>query len=89
MTNRNSKTNLAVLLHKQSEEWEKHVTVEEISVPEPSQNEVQVRIPVRPVNPSDVMCLKGHYKDFQPSRWPAIPGLEGARDVIVSLILVS
>eukprot|EP00897_Mesotaenium_endlicherianum_P004601 jgi/Mesen1/4169/ME000219S03298 len=39
--------------------------------------EVLVRMKIRPVNPSDVMALMGHYAAFEPDSWPAIPGFEG------------
>lgn len=40
-------------------------------------DEVLVEMKCRPVNPSDVMCLKGQYLEFHPGHYPATPGLEG------------
>lgn len=50
-------------------------TVEE-SLPIPSENEVQVKIMARPVNPSDEMFIRGVYR-LQPV-FPQVAGLEGA-----------
>ena len=54
------------------------VTVTERPVPEPGAGQVQVRIKLRPVNPSDIFGICGAHLSFQPASLPAVPGGEGA-----------
>lgn len=39
--------------------------------------EVLVRMILRPINPSDMFCMRGRYGGFTPEKLPAVPGLEG------------
>ena len=39
--------------------------------------EVLVRLKLRPINPSDMFCMRGRYGGFTPDKLPAVPGLEG------------
>jgi NADPH:quinone reductase-like Zn-dependent oxidoreductase len=45
-------------------------------VPEPGKGEVRVRILASPVNPSDLLYVRGHYSGVEP-RFPAPVGFEG------------
>ena len=56
--------------------------LEEIEKPTPAKGEVLVRILARPINPSDLLTVRGLYGSLPPL--PATPGLEGA-GVIESL----
>lgn len=51
------------------------LSVEEIEKPRPAYGEVLVRMLAAPVNPSDLMFIRGHYTI--PARCPATPGFEG------------
>ncbi|HEX8852852.1 MAG TPA: zinc-dependent alcohol dehydrogenase family protein, partial [Pyrinomonadaceae bacterium] len=53
--------------------------VEEMPQPEPSANQVLVKMRARPVNPSDLLTVRGLYGSL-PSL-PATPGLEGMGEV--------
>ena len=59
------------------EPWEacRVTSCRETPVPGPFQ--VLVRVLCRPVNPSDVLGLKGQYPGWRPNHFPSIPGLEG------------
>jgi len=50
--------------------------VDECPVPEPREGEVRVRILATPVNPSDLLYVRGHYSGVQP-QFPAPVGFEG------------
>lgn len=41
------------------------------------EGEVLVRMMLRPINPSDMFCMRGRYGGFKPKKLPAVPGLEG------------
>ncbi|DBA91917.1 TPA: hypothetical protein ACH3X2_003820 [Trebouxia sp. C0005] len=41
------------------------------------EGEVLVRMMLRPINPSDMFCMRGRYGGFAPKQLPAVPGLEG------------
>ncbi len=41
------------------------------------EGEVLVRMMLRPINPSDMFCMRGRYGGFTPKQLPAVPGLEG------------
>eukprot|EP00270_Netrium_digitus_P017908 TRINITY_DN670_c0_g1_i5.p1 TRINITY_DN670_c0_g1~~TRINITY_DN670_c0_g1_i5.p1 ORF type:complete len:403 (+),score=115.45 TRINITY_DN670_c0_g1_i5:194-1402(+) len=43
--------------------------------------EVVVRMKVRPLNPADALAVMGLYPGFQPSSFPATPGMEGMGEV--------
>jgi NADPH:quinone reductase-like Zn-dependent oxidoreductase len=52
------------------------LTVDERPVPEPREGEVRVRILATPVNPSDLLYVRGHYSGVQ-AKFPAPVGFEG------------
>jgi NADPH:quinone reductase-like Zn-dependent oxidoreductase len=52
------------------------LAVEERPVPEPRQGEARVRMVATPVNPSDLLYVRGVYSGVQP-RFPAPAGFEG------------
>src|SRR6202045_1324272 len=55
----------------------KVLTVQECPLPEPGKGEVRVRILASPVNPSDLLFVRGHYAGVQP-HFPSPVGFEGA-----------
>jgi NADPH:quinone reductase-like Zn-dependent oxidoreductase len=52
------------------------LTVRDVPVPEPGPGQVRVRMIASPVNPSDLMVVRGRYGRLP--RLPATPGFEGA-----------
>ena len=52
------------------------LTVQECPVPEPGKGEARVRILASPVNPSDLLFVRGHYAGVQP-HFPSPVGFEG------------
>src|SRR5262245_20909125 len=52
------------------------ITVVEMPVPRPGVGEVLVRVFASPINPSDLMFIRGLYGFKKPL--PAIPGFEGS-----------
>jgi len=52
------------------------LTLREAPVPEPGDEEVRVRILASPINPSDLLFIRGLYAGVQPS-FPALAGFEG------------
>jgi NADPH:quinone reductase-like Zn-dependent oxidoreductase len=54
----------------------KVLTVQERPLPEPGKGEVRVRILASPVNPSDLLFVRGHYAGVQPI-FPSAVGFEG------------
>lgn len=54
--------------------------IEERAVPKPAAGEVLVKIAATPVNPSDLMFLKGMYGITKPV--PVVPGFEGSGRVV-------
>lgn len=52
------------------------LAVEDVPVPEPGEGEVRVRILETPVNPSDLLYVRGHYAGVQ-AKFPAAAGFEG------------
>jgi NADPH:quinone reductase-like Zn-dependent oxidoreductase len=52
------------------------LAVAERPVPEPGRGEVRVRILASPVNPSDLLYVRGHYSGVEP-QFPAPVGFEG------------
>src|SRR4051812_24460567 len=56
--------------------WTENLKLSDTDISEPKENEVQVKIRARPVNPSDEMFIKGVYR--QKPELPQIAGLEGA-----------
>lgn len=49
--------------------------------------EVLVRMMLRPINPSDMFCMRGRYGGFTPKALPAVPGLEGPTHVYVYTVV--
>jgi len=58
------------------------LTVQDLPLPEPGEGEVRVRILASPVNPSDLLFVRGHYAGVQP-QFPAPVGFEGIGTVDV------
>src|SRR5713226_2281896 len=54
----------------------KVLTVQECPLPEPGKGEVRVRILASPINPSDLLFVRGFYAGVQPS-FPSSAGFEG------------
>ena len=54
----------------------KVLAVQERPIPEPGNGEVRVRILASPVNPSDLLFVRGHYAGVQP-HFPSLAGFEG------------
>ncbi len=52
------------------------LTVQECPLPEPGKGEVRVRMLASPVNPSDLLFVRGHYAGVQP-HFPSPVGFEG------------
>ena len=57
-------------------QWSENLSLQELDIPDPAPNEIQVKITARPINPSDQMFISGTYR-LQPEL-PQIAGLEGA-----------
>jgi len=58
------------------------LTVGEVPVPRPGPGQVLVRVAASPVNPSDLMFIRGLYGFKKPL--PAIPGFEGSGTVVAA-----
>lgn len=54
----------------------KVLTVQESPLPEPGKGETRVRILASPINPSDLLFVRGHYAGVQP-QFPSAVGFEG------------
>lgn len=54
--------------------------VEDVPQPEPGAHQALVRLRARPINPSDLLTVSGHYGALPPL--PATPGLEGMGEVV-------
>jgi NADPH2:quinone reductase len=54
----------------------KVLTVEDLPLPEPGAGEVRLRLLASPVNPSDLLFVRGHYAGVQP-HFPSRVGFEG------------
>ncbi|GHO86991.1 alcohol dehydrogenase catalytic domain-containing protein [Dictyobacter formicarum] len=52
------------------------LTVQDLPLPEPGEGEVRVRILASPINPSDLLFVRGHYAGVQP-HFPSSVGFEG------------
>jgi NADPH:quinone reductase-like Zn-dependent oxidoreductase len=53
------------------------LAVRELPLPDPQTGEVRVRMLATPVNPSDLLFVRGIYAGVQPPRFPASVGFEG------------
>lgn len=71
----------ALVLHAYGESWDSLVP-EERPVPRPGPGEVLVRIAASPVNPSDLLFMRGLYG--VPKKLPATPGFEGSGRVVAT-----
>jgi NADPH2:quinone reductase len=56
------------------------IAVVDLSVPRPGPGQVLVRVAASPINPSDLMFIRGLYGFKKPL--PAIPGFEGSGTVV-------
>lgn len=56
--------------------------VETRPVPRPSPGQVLVRVAASPINPSDLLCVRGLYGVKRPLPW--VPGLEGSGTVVAA-----
>jgi NADPH:quinone reductase-like Zn-dependent oxidoreductase len=56
----------------------KVLAVRDVPLPEPARGEVRVRIAMAPVNPSDLLFVRGVYAGVQPPRFPTSVGFEAA-----------
>ncbi|GHO84755.1 zinc-dependent alcohol dehydrogenase family protein [Dictyobacter formicarum] len=54
----------------------KVLSMQEVPIPEPGTGEVRIRILASPINPSDLLFVRGHYAGVQPS-FPSPAGFEG------------
>src|SRR5690349_11136368 len=67
---------MKAIIFKEPGSWIDKLELAEESIPEPAEDEVQVRVVARPINPSNEMFIKGVYR--QKPVLPQIAGLEGA-----------
>lgn len=61
---------------------ENEFSIEELPMPVPSSGEVLVRVEASPINPSDIVFLKGKYGTKKPL--PVVPGFEASGTVVSS-----
>lgn len=62
--------------------WGAPLELRELARPDPGPGEVLIRLAASPINPSDLMTLKGLYS--VPADPPLVPGLEGAGQVVAA-----
>lgn len=55
-------------------------SLKEIPMPRPKQGEVLIRMEAAPINPSDIVSLRGQYG--LKKQLPFVPGLEGSGTVV-------
>jgi NADPH:quinone reductase-like Zn-dependent oxidoreductase len=55
--------------------------IEELPIPEPGEGQLRVRVQAAGVNPADVGMAAGGAKDFMPTTFPLVPGLDLAGTV--------
>jgi NADPH:quinone reductase-like Zn-dependent oxidoreductase len=55
----------------------KVLATREVPLPEPARGEVRVRMLATPINPSDLLFVRGVYAGVQPPRFPTPMGFEG------------
>ena len=63
-------------------EFEKGLTVEDLTVPKPAKGEILVKIDSAPINPSDWAFLRGLYTS--PKKLPVVAGFEGSGIVMAT-----
>jgi NADPH:quinone reductase len=63
----------------QLDEYGGPLTVRQLPIPAPGPGQVLVRMAASPINPSDLGCLRGGYRDRP---LPTVPGLEGSGKVV-------
>ena len=72
------KQKAAVIAKYNDEDPSASIKVVDRDIPsELKEGDVLVRMILRPINPSDMFCMRGRYGGFTPSTLPAVPGLEG------------
>jgi NADPH:quinone reductase len=64
------------IIFKQAGSWLDVLDLEETDIKNPNDDEVQIKVVARPINPSDEMFIQGVYR--QKPSFPQIAGLEGA-----------
>lgn len=64
------------------DEFLDHISVVDVPIPEPGEGEVLVNIYLRPINPTDVLFMKGAYGGG--FSLPRVPGSEGVARVVKS-----
>ncbi|KAL7751269.1 hypothetical protein RI367_003128 [Sorochytrium milnesiophthora] len=70
----------SVLLHRYAKSFDDlpdAITIEKLPKPTIQDDEVLVRVTMRPINPSDTAGLIERHPGFRPQSFPATPGLEG------------
>ncbi len=70
----------AVVIHDYSGDKQSSIRVEDVPTPEPGPGQVLVKMAASPINPSDLMFVRGRYGITRPL--PMIPGFEGAGEVV-------
>lgn len=73
---------MKAIVFEKTGDWQEVLQLKEVELPEPADDEIQVEIKARPINPSDEMFINGVYRR-QP-QLPQIAGLEGAGVVVKS-----
>jgi len=54
--------------------------LKQVPIPKPAKGEVLIHMEAAPINPSDIICLRGGIQN----QYPLIPGFEGSGTVIES-----
>jgi NADPH:quinone reductase len=67
---------MKTIIFSEAGNWTENLQLANTEIGEPGEDEVQVSIRARPINPSDEMFIKGVYR--QKPAFPQIAGLEGA-----------
>lgn len=70
----------AVVIHEYKDK--ENCKVEQVPIPQPKKGEVLIKVHASPINPSDIVFLKGKYGVKKVL--PAIPGFEGSGEVVAS-----
>ncbi|MFT4202547.1 MAG: zinc-dependent alcohol dehydrogenase family protein [Chitinophagaceae bacterium] len=67
---------MEAVIFKEAGAWTEKLQLDRIEIENPLENEVQINILARPINPSDEMFIQGNYR--QKPDFPQIAGLEAA-----------